>query len=283
MGKELAVNWLLLRSLVAQVRLRRPATPKTSAAGSTRRSFFENDRLGSAALSAVAGYVDAAGLLSLLGHLPAHLTGELVTAAADFSTDRGFHLFVRIALIVTFVGSVAATAVIARVARRRGAAPLPSLLLTLSGALSIFCLLGCLFDPSAVDAAHDNMRLLLAGGGAVLAMGVQNALMREAMGTSCPTTVMTGNLTQFIIEIVELGYCRKFAAGDAESKLKRTQSNARLVRVGISLGCFLSGAFAGAWLTHRLGLVSIALPAAGVGLLALVARRDAQVVTRADC
>jgi uncharacterized membrane protein YoaK (UPF0700 family) len=274
------VDWLLVRSLAAQVRSfvsREPA-----GIGAPRVRLFENDRLGSAALSGVAGYVDAAGLLALLGHLPAHLTGELVNAAADVSTDdRGVKFVVRMVLIVTFIAAVAMTAIAARIVRRRGEPPLPSLLMILAAALTIFCFLGWAFAPQAGVQPTAGFRLLLSGGGAVLAMGVQNALMREAMGTSCPTTVMTGNLTQFIIEIVELASARFGATTEAESVTRLKQSNARLQKVGISLACFLGGAFLGAWLTHRIGLLSISLPALGVSALALIAHREVVVVEKA--
>lgn len=262
--KSRAPSNLWRRGNVASRRLKRQLS---------RWRLFGNDRLGSAALSAVAGYVDAAGLLALLGHLPAHLTGELVNAAADVSTRQKVHLLVRGGLILLFIGAVAATAVVARIVRRRGHAPLPSLLFLLAGALAVFCLLGWAFPPPSKEHAYDGAQLLLAGGGAVLAMGVQNAIMREAMGSSCPTTVMTGNLTQFIIEIVELTFGLAWIT-DGDSGTRRAQSNARLLRVGLSLFCFLSGAFAGAYFTHRIGLLSIALPTLGVAVLGLAAHRE---------
>jgi uncharacterized membrane protein YoaK (UPF0700 family) len=236
-----------------------------------RPKWFETDRLGSAVLSAVAGYVDAAGVLALLGHLPAHLTGELANAAAEVSTPHSMQL-VRVGLIFLFVCAVVVTSVTARLARRRGRAPLPSLLLLLAGALALFCLLGSVFPPPTT--VHgDNLRLLLGGGGAVLAMGVQNALMREALGTSCPTTVMTGNLTQFIIEIVELASRKIGLAGDVETPSKRAQLRSRLTRVAIPLSSFVLGALLGAFLTERLGLLSISLPTFGVTILSVAAHR----------
>ena len=48
---------------------------------STGLSLGTRDKLRAAVLSGVAGFVDAAGILSLAAMFPAHITGELVTEA----------------------------------------------------------------------------------------------------------------------------------------------------------------------------------------------------------
>ena len=54
---------------------------------STGLSLGTRDKLRAAVLSGVAGYVDAAGLLSLAAMLPAHITGELVTEGRRRKND----------------------------------------------------------------------------------------------------------------------------------------------------------------------------------------------------
>jgi uncharacterized membrane protein YoaK (UPF0700 family) len=108
---------------------------------------------------------------------------------------------------------------------------------------------------------------------AVAAMGFQNALMREALSGSAPTTFMTGNLTQLVIELVEHGFALKSPPG-IMSDVARSVSRARLRTAAIALGSFLGSAALGAWLTHAIGALGAALPALLVGGLSYQAYRE---------
>jgi uncharacterized membrane protein YoaK (UPF0700 family) len=218
-----------------------------------------------AVLSGVAGYVDTAGFLALFGLFPAHVTGELVTAGAALTGPH--RLAPRLLMIPVFMSSVATTALIARAARRRGASSLTPVLGLLTLALALFCLGGVLLRPHATDA--DGWASLLVGGAGVWAMGIQNTLMRDALGGLTPTTIMTGNLTQTTIDLVELSFQRCARA--------RADTVRRLCRFGVPLLAFLLGAAIGGCLTRLYGLASIALPAAVVGALTLRAHEPVAV------
>ena len=107
-------------------------------------------------------------------------------------------------------------------------------------------------------------------------MGFQNALMREALNGSAPTTFMTGNLTQLVIELVDHVFSvgrRPGILGDVE----RSVSRARLRTAATALGSFLGAATLGAYLTRAWGPTSALVPALLVSLLSLHAFRERRV------
>jgi uncharacterized membrane protein YoaK (UPF0700 family) len=222
-------------------------------------------------LSGVAGYVDAAGLLSLAAMFPAHMTGELVSEAVAISSGHhdggGFRLW----MLPAFVMAVALAAAVSRFERRAGRAPLPVLVALIAAGLFAFAASGAVlrFCPGVAPLAVAH-----AGAGcAVAAMGFQNALMRESLNGSAPTTFMTGNLTQLVIELVD----HVFALGRKPgimSDVERSVSRARLKTAAIALSSFLGSAAAGAVLTRSFGALSALLPSVLVGALSLQAFRE---------
>jgi len=242
---------------------------------------FSNDAVSAALLSAVAGYVDTAGFLALYGLFTAHVTGDLVTAGAIVAERLRFGASARLAMIPTFMASVAATALFARAIRRRGNAPLVALLALMTLALATFCATGVALRPFAKG--PDEWSVMLIGATGVIAMGVQNTLMRDALRTLSPTTIMTGNLTQFTIDLVEILLPMgggDGGEGDLQKRTRvRTEVTARLVKFGLPLGGFVLGAALGARLTSSFGLWSIALPTFIVGGLTVVAWRRSRMKT----
>jgi uncharacterized membrane protein YoaK (UPF0700 family) len=216
-----------------------------------------NDSIRVGTLSAVAGYVDAAGFLSLFGLLPAHMTGDLVWAGAAVGHRADVGWMLRVAMMVLFIASVAVAAVAARVVRRRGQSPLASLLLLMTLALGVFWAAGTTLGP-LINGPEALATLFISGAG-VVAMGLQNALMREALGKLCPTTVMTGNLTQVTMELVELVFT-SFDAPARRPDLRRKEATARLKRFGLPIAAFTAGALAGTFATTSFGFQSLAVP-----------------------
>jgi uncharacterized membrane protein YoaK (UPF0700 family) len=216
-----------------------------------------NESLRAGVLSSIAGYVDAAGFLTLFGLLPAHMTGDIVwtgAAAADHA-DAGW--VVRLAMLLMFVGSVAIAAIAARVVRRRGQSPLASLLALMTIALGVFWASGAMLGPFI--SGPGGLATLFISAAAVVAMGIQNAIMREALGTLCPTTVMTGNLTQVTMDVVELVFA-SFDVAARRPHVRRKEALARLSRFGLPVASFSAGALAGAFATTSFGFESLAVP-----------------------
>ena len=78
---------------------------------------LQDDRLTAALLSAVAGYVDAAGFLALFGLFTAHVTGDLVAAGTVIAERVTIGMGIRLLMIPVFMLSVAAASLFARAIR----------------------------------------------------------------------------------------------------------------------------------------------------------------------
>jgi uncharacterized membrane protein YoaK (UPF0700 family) len=229
-----------------------------------------SELFGAALLSAVAGYVDAAGFLALYGMFTAHVTGDLVAAGAAVAEHPHIGVIVRLGMIPVFMLSVAATALFARSIRQRGHRPLVALLALMTVGLSVFCATGVALHR--FSNGPDAWGVALTGATGVIAMGIQNTLMRDALSGLCPTTVMTGNLTQFTIDLVELVVARPTGDVGRVARL-RAATRKRLLKFGAPVSGFVVGALLGGCLTSVWGLSSIALPTVVVGVLTVVAWR----------
>lgn len=208
--------------------------------------------LHSAVLSGVAGYVDAAGFASLIGLFPAHITGEMVVDAIAFASGQRTERAARLWILPVFVCSVVTATLVARALRRSGRRALTGLLALVTGALTLFSLSDIL-----ARMLHDgwHLHLLLGSACAVAAMGFQNALMRESLAGSCPTTVMTGNLTQVVIEIID-HLCVRFSVPHKRDRPRRS----RLGPVAGALFAFIGCAVLGGLMTRYFGSLSVVLP-----------------------
>src|SRR5262245_44980710 len=183
-------------------------------------------------LSVIAGMVDLTGFLTL-GHIfTAHVTGNLVVAAAAAVHGGPFNLAQALAIPV-FMLAVAAIWLIAEASHRRGASLALLLLVVQSvllAALLIFSVItGPSDDPFGVTAAVAVMI-------AVSAMACQYALLRLALPEVVSTAVMTGNLTNTVLLLMDLlSKGRTLPFADA-SRLKRSL----YLLIAFLLGCVVA-------------------------------------------
>ncbi|HEX4339923.1 MAG TPA: YoaK family protein [Polyangiaceae bacterium] len=237
---------------------------KVAAPAASRSPLIANDALRAGMLSSIAGFVDAAGFLALFGLLPAHMTGDIVWAGAAVAERASIGWLLRIAMVFLFIASVVVAAVAARIVRRRGQSPLASLLSLMTLSLGVFWAAGAFLGPY-MTGPEGTATLFISGAG-VFAMGIQNAIMREALGSLTPTTVMTGNLTQVTIEVVELAFA-SFDSPARRPQRRRKEALSRLARFGLPVISFTLGAAAGALSTNALGFTALAFPTAASLLL----------------
>lgn len=87
---------------------------------------------------------------------------------------------------------------------------------------------------------------------AVVAMAIQNSLSRTSLSDLGPTTIMTGNTTQIIIDLVDL---------PSASEVERKAIRGRLKKMVPALAGFASGAALGALGYSMLSIWCVMLPA----------------------
>ncbi len=204
-------------------------------------------------LSVIAGMVDLIGFLTLGNIFTAHITGNLVVIAAVLVRGGPLNLAQALAIPV-FILSVAATWLLARAWGRRG----PGLTRLL---LVIQCLLlGGLLMFSVITNPSLMPHGLMAGIAvmiAVGAMGCQFALLRLALPGAPSTAVMTGNLTNTVLSLL-----------DAQSRSQPVRAGAT-ERLGSSLPLligFLGGCVVAAAAVSLLGDWAWSCPVALAGV-----------------
>jgi uncharacterized membrane protein YoaK (UPF0700 family) len=227
-----------------------------------------NESFGAFVLSMVGGYVDTAGFMAMFGLFTAHVTGDLITAASTIFEGPQMGAYVRLAMIPIFMCSVGAVTIFARAIQCRGAQTLAPLLTLETLLLGLFCAAGMYLHPYMKN--PNAIAIVLVGGLGVAAMGVQNSLMKGALKSFSQTTLMTGNLTQFTIDLVEYFFPASCSNSEERTKARR-EYRKHVRRSGLPLLGFLAGAGIGAWFTKQYGLLSIALPAGVVAILSVVA------------
>jgi uncharacterized membrane protein YoaK (UPF0700 family) len=214
-----------------------------------------------ALLGAIAGYVDTVGFLTLYGMFTAHITGDLVASVAEHSPAS---TATRLAMLPAFIVSVAVATVLARATRRDGHAPLFPLLALMTAALAVFGATGILLRPFMTGPS--NWAVGIIGTTAVAAMAIQNMLMRDALSSWTPTTIMTGNLTLVTIQLVEMVFATTEPDAQERARIRR-DAKQRLVKFGLPLTGFVLGAMLSAFLTPRYGFWSVGVPMAVVATL----------------
>lgn len=209
-------------------------------------------------LAFIAGYVDTLGFVALFGLFTAHVTGNFVLIGAEVA-GVGQGVLLKLLAFPAFILGVASASVLAKVLERHGVAhPGNALHVWQALLLAAFLAAGWIASP-----IHDsNAALVLVTGvlGAT-AMGVQNARPKVLRVPGLPNTVMTGNVTQIVLDIVELTH-RGAQEGQGPQVL------ARLRATLVAMSSFAIGAIAGALAFVHVSFIGLLLP---IALLLLIA------------
>jgi uncharacterized membrane protein YoaK (UPF0700 family) len=199
-------------------------------------------------LSVNGGYVDAAGYLALHGLFSTHVTGNFVTLGAALVLGTSGALAKLLALpvfcIVVFGVRLLSVALVAkRLPALRTVLGLKVALLTAGAALAI------VFGPFE---SGDGWAALLTGMALVAAMAIQNAIHRIHMGALPPTTIMTGNTIQIMIDLADLA---RGVSPDARAAIR-----SRLSKMSAGVAAFAVGCGAAALIYAKQGIWCFAIP-----------------------
>ena len=199
-------------------------------------------------LSVNGGYVDAAGYLALHGLFSTHVTGNFVTLGATLVSGTSGALAKILALplfclVVLAIRLLSVTLIARALPALRIVLALKVVLLTLSAVLAIA------LGPFE---SGDGWAALLTGMALVAAMAIQNAIHRIHMGALPPTTIMTGNTIQIMIDLADLMRGVPAAARDT--------IRLRLSRMSSGVAAFAMGCAAAALLYAKQGIWCFAIP-----------------------
>jgi uncharacterized membrane protein YoaK (UPF0700 family) len=215
----------------------------------------------SALLSFNGGFVDTAGFLGLQGLFTAHVTGNFVTLAATLLS--GTHGVVgKLLALPEFVVVIAAAHLFGAALQARGLPARRVLLVAKVVCLLAFFVLAVAFGPFPDS---DTPAALWAAFAGIAGMAIQNAVQRVHFSNLPPTTLMTGNTTQAVMDGVDL--LRGTPGADAGAV------RARFNRILWSICCFALGCGLAAGLYYLAGFWCLALPVA-VGAATAIARQD---------
>ena len=185
-------------------------------------------------LSVIAGMVDLIGFFTLGNIFTAHITGNLVLAAAAAMRGGPLNLAQALAIPV-FIAAVAATWLIAQVCHKQGPALARPLLVVQ------FVLLAAVLTFSVLTRPSTDPHGLMAGIAvmiAVSAMACQYVLLRLALPKVVSTAVMTGNLTNATLTVMEI-LCRRGSVMAADAK---RMTGSLILLAGFLVGCLVAAA-----------------------------------------
>lgn len=193
-------------------------------------------------MALVGGYVDVVGFVLLFGLFVNHATGNLVMLGAAFA-GSGQGIATKLLSLPVFVAAAAATYVMICKRRARGQANEAAVLLLQAIMLLAFMALTVAALPAK---SADEPAVMLAGLVGVCAMAVQNVGARVVFSKMAPTTIMTGNVTQIAIDLVDLLSSRTGLDDALRARIAKTWPPVLAFAVG-AVGGAVGVLVAGAW------------------------------------
>jgi len=196
----------------------------------------------------LAGYVDTLGFIALFGLFTAHVTGNFVLLGASLADPQQIPSLLKILAVPAFILGVAAARLLVLACEQRARpAHKPCYLLQLV-LLTGFMVCGMLAEPVPKQMGALAMAAGLLG---TAAMGAHSAASKLLLSNLAPTSMMTGNVTQLVIDGVD--WLR--GAGDAATAARCGKFFWPVF--GFALGC--AGA---AFLFLAVGFVALLVPIA---------------------
>jgi uncharacterized membrane protein YoaK (UPF0700 family) len=212
-------------------------------------------------LSFIAGFVDVVSFVALFGLFANHMTGNIVMIGVSV-TNSSTGLVSKLLVIPVFIVTVAITRLVIAHYGRHSRRLIIMLYLAQAVFLSFFMLSGLYARPIVTP---DTMLELLTGVFAVIAMSIQNAQSRLIEPGQVPTTIMTGNMTQAVIDFVDIVTNNPETAKDAAT---------RFGIYGPAIIAFMTGAIVGAGVYKYYSFLSLLIPVGALVYLALTYPKD---------
>lgn len=188
-------------------------------------------------LAAAAGAVDTISFVALYGLFTAHVTGNLVIAGAILA-GGGTAVIAKLLAIPVFMLAVGVTTVFIQRQKNPNPKFLARIFFIETAFLLLFMLAGITWQP--MDGA-DGIHTIITGMMGVIAMGTRNAVSRILLSSTSPSTMMTGNVTQLTIDMINYN---QLTSEENKAKLKKSSSSVLGFTAGAGIGA-LGYAFVG--------------------------------------
>lgn len=213
----------------------------------------QHNRNQAASLAFLAGYVDTLGFIALFGLFTAHVTGNFILIGAALADSSQMSILLKFLAFPAFIIGVAGARLFIVAIQQRNGAALPwtmSLQLVL---LVGFMVCGIIATPVQSPTSGWGISAGLLG---TVAMGVHSAISRLLLSHLAPTSLMTGNVTQVVIDAVDV------LRGGADGAT--TERCMKFLWPVLSFGV---GAIVAAFGYHAIGFVALLLPIAILAVL----------------
>jgi uncharacterized membrane protein YoaK (UPF0700 family) len=203
-------------------------------------------------LSVNGGYVDTAGFLALHGLFTTHVTGNFVTLGAALVQGTGGAVAKLLALPMFCIVVIGSRLLSVALAARRPGTGIPALRALVGIKVALLMLGAGLAIGLGPFQSGDGWAALLTGMTLVAAMAIQNAIHRVHMNSAPPTTIMTGNTTQIMIDLADLV---RGVSADARNAIR-----SRLSRMSGSVAAFAAGCAVAALIYAKQGVWCFLIP-----------------------
>ena len=210
-------------------------------------------------LAAVAGFADTATFLKIGGLFSAHVTGNFVLLALALDRGWGRQEAVKVIAFAVFAcGAIVTTALYDTLLARADASAQKRWLLSVEGTL--------LLVAAVIPLAGGPGFVALCGLIAVLCMSIQNVFHRVVPHAPMPSTVMTLNFTQSMIDLTR----RALRPGHAAAATADAPKPRFFTPSWYAVGGFMTGCVFSSLAVHHLGLVALVFPSIALFACALL-------------
>jgi len=205
-------------------------------------------RLQGVGMGFLAGYVDTLGFIALFGLFTAHVTGNFVLIAVAMADPAQTPSLLKLLAFPAFILGVAAARLLVANCERRGASAVkPSYVLQLVLLIG-FMVCGMLAEPVGRSVGALAMAAGLLG---AAAMGAHSAASKLLLTHLAPTSMMTGNVTQLVIDATD------WLRGAADGATKARCGKFFWPVIAFALGCA-----AAAFAFLAFGFIALIVPVA---------------------
>jgi uncharacterized membrane protein YoaK (UPF0700 family) len=209
-------------------------------------------------LAFTSGFVDTLSFIALFGLFAAHVTGNFVLIATSIAEFR-HGLWIKLIAIPVFLLAAVLTRLYIIRRERHELDAAAHVMFGQAALLAVFMAVAVYHTPFK---HHEDFGAIVTGLLAASAMAVQNTAARTFLSGLPPTTVMTGNMIQVIVDLVDIAH------GHGPLEAKRT----RLAKLGPMLLAFIAGTMLGAVGYVTAGFYALIVPIVAVAGLAMRVR-----------